>query len=104
MGGTYHAIVIDEGQDFEKAWLESLFYLLVDDKEDVLYVFHDPDQALYREDVVGTLGLPDYYLDWNCRNAGHSPLRRPLRAGAGQRAGAARGGLGGRARAAGRHS
>ena len=74
VGGTYHAIVIDEGQDFEKAWLESLFYLLVDDKEDVLYVFHDPDQALYREDVVGTLGLPDYYLDWNCRNTG--PIHR----------------------------
>ena len=48
--------------------------MLVDPDEDVLYVFHDPDQALYTDDVVGTLGLPDYFLDWNCRNTG--PIHR----------------------------
>ena len=48
--------------------------MLVDPDDDVLYVFHDPEQALYRDDVVGTLGLPEFYLDWNCRNTG--PIHR----------------------------
>jgi hypothetical protein len=64
----YHAIVVDEGQDFERSWLESLDLLLGEPGEGVLYVFHDPGQALYREDVVETLGLPEYSVDWNCRN------------------------------------
>jgi len=70
VGGRYHAVVIDEGQDFEKAWLESLYLMLADPDNDVLYVFHDPEQALFRDDVVDTLGLPEYPLDWNCRNTG----------------------------------
>ena len=45
--------------------------LLLDDPErDVLYVFHDPAQALYRPDVSGGLGLHEYPLDLNCRNPG----------------------------------
>ncbi len=68
VGGQYHAIIVDEGQDFEKGWLESLFYLLVDPDSDVLYVFHDPSQSLYREDVVATLGLPSFPILDNCRN------------------------------------
>ena len=95
VGGRYHAIVVDEGQDFEKAWLESLYLMLVDPDKDVLYVFHDPDQALYRDDVVGDaraarvpprLELPQHGPD--------PPLCRPLRAGAGAARGAARGGPG----------
>ena len=74
VGGRYHAIVIDEGQDFAKPWLESLYLMLVDPDHDVLYVFHDPEQALYRDDIVDTLGLPEFYLDWNCRNTG--PIHR----------------------------
>ncbi len=74
LGGQYHAVVVDEGQDFEKTWLESLYLMLVDPAEDVLYVFHDPEQALYRDDVVATLGLPEFYLDLNCRNT--APIHR----------------------------
>ena len=64
----YHAIVVDEGQDFERSWLESLDLLLSEPGEGVLYVFHDPGQALYRDDVVASLGLTEYPIDWNCRN------------------------------------
>lgn len=74
VGGRYHAVVVDEGQDFEKDWLESLYLMLADPDDDVLYVFHDPEQALYRDDVVGTLSLPEFHLDWNCRNTG--PIHR----------------------------
>jgi hypothetical protein len=69
-GGRYNAIIVDEGQDFERSWLESLDLLLMEPGEGVLYVFHDPGQALYREDVVDTLGLPEYPIEENCRNPG----------------------------------
>ncbi|MGH2511542.1 MAG: AAA family ATPase, partial [Candidatus Limnocylindrales bacterium] len=69
LGPRYHAIVIDEGQDFADDWLLSLEGLLFDGRDDVLYVFHDPAQALYREDAVEGLRLPEFALGLNCRNA-----------------------------------
>jgi hypothetical protein len=69
LGPRYHAIVVDEGQDFDAGWLLSLEGLLFGGREDVLYVFHDPAQALFREDSVGGLGLDEYPLAINCRNA-----------------------------------
>ena len=68
IGPRYHAIVVDEGQDFDADWLVSLEALLFEPKEDVLYVFHDPAQAIYRDDAVSGLGLPRFELDLNCRN------------------------------------
>lgn len=56
-GLRYHAVIVDEGQDFALGWLESLGMMLLDTKEDVFWVFHDPAQALFRPDVVGQLGL-----------------------------------------------
>ena len=70
LGPRFHAVVIDEGQDFAADWLVSLEALLFEPKEDVLYVFHDPAQAIYRDDVVETLGPVSYDLDENCRNPG----------------------------------
>jgi hypothetical protein len=73
LGPRYHAVVVDEGQDFDGDWLLSLESLLFE-KDDVFYVFHDPAQALYREDVVGSLELPSFPLEMNCRNPG--PIHR----------------------------
>jgi superfamily I DNA/RNA helicase len=61
--------VVDEGQDFETAWFELLSRLLVD-PEDVFWVFHDPGQALMRQDVAGDLGLERLELFENHRNPG----------------------------------
>ena len=69
LGPRFHAIVVDEAQDFDAEWLVSLEALLFEPKEDVLYVFHDPAQAIYRDDDVAQLGLTRYALDLNCRNA-----------------------------------
>ncbi len=69
LGGRYHAIVVDEGQDFDTEWLLTLDAMLETPREDVLYVFHDPAQGIYRDDVVAGLGLPEFQLDLNCRNA-----------------------------------
>ncbi len=64
----FHAIVVDEGQDFEREWLETLMFLLDDPSDDVLWVFHDPGQALYRDDQVGELSLPtiELFEDYRC--------------------------------------
>jgi hypothetical protein len=67
-GERFHAVVVDEGQDFERDWLETLDFLLVHPGEDVLWVFHDPGQALYRDDVVGELGLARLEMHENWRN------------------------------------
>jgi superfamily I DNA/RNA helicase len=69
VGGRAQAVVIDEGQDFDELWLLLLAELLADPKRGVLYVFHDPAQAIYRPDAVGALGLEEYPLPDNCRNA-----------------------------------
>src|SRR5206468_10588366 len=69
LGPRFHAIVVDEAQDFESGWLASLEALLYGGKEDVLYVFHDPAQAIFRADQTGELGLTEFPLDFNCRNA-----------------------------------
>ncbi len=58
----YDAIVIDEGQDFAADWLLGLELLLQDPDHSILWVFHDPGQALYRDDVVGALGLEPFEL------------------------------------------
>jgi AAA domain/UvrD-like helicase C-terminal domain/Nuclease-related domain len=63
----YHAVVVDEGQDFEARWFELLQRLLVD-PDDVFWVFHDPGQALIRTDVVAGLGLERHELFENHRN------------------------------------
>jgi superfamily I DNA/RNA helicase len=67
-GERFHAIVVDEGQDFARGWLETLDFLLRSPGEDTLWVFHDPGQALYRDDVVGELGLERLELHENWRN------------------------------------
>ena len=51
----FHAIVVDEGQDFEPGWLESLQFLLHTREDAVFWVFHDPGQALFRDDRVAEL-------------------------------------------------
>jgi hypothetical protein len=64
----YHAVIVDEGQDFALGWLESLGLLLQDTEHGVFWVFHDPAQALFRPDVVGELGLDRLELFEDHRN------------------------------------
>ena len=56
-GSRYHAIVVDEGQDFRLDWLETLPWLLFEPEDGVFWVFHDPGQALRRDDEVAGLKL-----------------------------------------------
>ena len=63
----FHAVVIDEGQDFDIGWLRTL-ERMVSAPEDVFWVFHDPGQAVIRDDVVRELGLERVELFENLRN------------------------------------
>ena len=79
LGPRYHAIVVDEGQDFTDEWLLSLESLLFGGKEDVLYVFHDPARAILPRGPRGGSGaaakndprpeLPECPADPRCRAA-----------------------------------
>ncbi len=64
----FHAVIVDEGQDFALGWLESLQLLLRDQDDGVFWVFHDPAQALFRPDVVGQLNLERLELFEDHRN------------------------------------
>ncbi|MFV2062162.1 MAG: NERD domain-containing protein [Chloroflexota bacterium] len=64
----YHAVIVDEGQDFAMGWLDSLGLLLMDQADGVFWVFHDPAQALFRPDVVAELGLQPMELYEDHRN------------------------------------
>jgi Nuclease-related domain/AAA domain/UvrD-like helicase C-terminal domain len=64
----FHAVIVDEGQDFALGWLESLQLLLRDTDHGVFWVFHDPAQALFRPDVVTQLGLERLELFEDHRN------------------------------------
>ena len=69
VGGHWQALIVDEGQDFDPSWLESLDLLLASPGEGVLYLFHDPAQSLYQPDRTAVLGLVERELADNCRNA-----------------------------------
>jgi hypothetical protein len=58
----YQAIIVDEGQDFRIGWLESVQFLFGNPDDGIFWVFHDPGQALVREDEVGRLGLEELRL------------------------------------------
>ena len=69
-GDRFHAVIVDEGQDFELDWLLLVQALLRDPDEDVIWVFHDVGQAIRCPDVVGQLGLERMELYENLRNPG----------------------------------
>lgn len=69
VGGRWQAVVVDEGQDFELDWLQSLDLLTSDPGQDVFYLFHDPSQSLYRRDETAAMDLRQYELVDNCRNS-----------------------------------
>ena len=82
LGPRYHAIVVDEGQDFAPDWLLALEALSFGGRDDVLYVFHDPAQAIFREDVVEQLGLTGVLARTELPERAVDPRRRrALRAG-----------------------
>jgi superfamily I DNA/RNA helicase len=70
LGARYDAIVVDEGQDFQESWWDTLFHLLRDPEHGIFYVFFDSNQNIYHrqgalEQLVQTM---PFSLTENCRN------------------------------------
>ena len=64
----FDAIVVDEGQDFEENWWPPLELCLADQKDGILYVFHDDNQQVYRRVSSFPAGLNECVLRDNLRN------------------------------------
>lgn len=66
----FDAIVIDEGQDFTKDWLESIEALLSSESEGMMFIFYDPEQRIFRREQQIEFPIDDepYELKFNCRN------------------------------------
>jgi len=67
----YDAIVVDEAQDFSDDYWFAIEELLADRAAGALYIFTDPNQALYRRHVNLPVKDDPYYLTSNCRNTSY---------------------------------
>lgn len=70
--GRWDALVVDEAQDLEPAWVEQLLGLLRDPHRNPVLVLEDPAQSLFRE-ARHTLGQP-WRLELSLRQ--HPAIRR----------------------------
>jgi hypothetical protein len=64
----FDAVIVDEGQDFREDYWLPLEMLLRDEKESYLYVFLDPNQALYQQNSQLPIKDEPFPLTVNCRN------------------------------------
>jgi hypothetical protein len=64
---TYHAIIVDEGQDFYEEWWSALQELFPQGKEHIFYIFYDNHQRLYPTPLAYPISTPPYPLKVNCR-------------------------------------
>lgn len=65
----FDAIIVDEGQDFKDNWITTLESMLKEDG--VFYIFADPNQSLFNEDLVNFKKMPysKHKLTRNLRNS-----------------------------------
>jgi len=66
----FDAVIIDEGQDFEDEWLDSLEVVVKDGENGVLYIFFDDNQNVKfsNSEYINKLPLNKYRLSRNFRN------------------------------------
>ena len=67
-GPRYDAIVVDEGQDFIAEWWLPIEELLIDPGRGTMYIFHDPEQNIFKRDFGFLVEEAKLTLDKNCRN------------------------------------
>lgn len=66
----FDAVIVDEAQDFREDWWLVVEALLPEGKDQILYLFHDDNQALLPYRSVYPIEEPVVDLSRNCRNAG----------------------------------
>ncbi|MGI6642419.1 MAG: NERD domain-containing protein [Bacillota bacterium] len=69
----FDAIIVDEGQDFSENWYICLNAMLRDEVEGEFYVFADPNQDLFRNNIeaLRAMGVSQHRLTRNLRNTEH---------------------------------
>jgi hypothetical protein len=67
----YDAIIVDEAQDFSEDYWLAIEDLLSDPEQGSLYVFTDPNQAVYKRRAQLPVQDEPFYLTTNCRNTAH---------------------------------
>ena len=68
-GTAFHAVVVDEAQDFSPLWLEALRCLVAADKDAPFFEFADPRQDIWRRDWASDPRHPFVFeLTRNMRN------------------------------------
>ena len=65
----FDALIIDEGQDFNPAWILTLRGTLRNQSSDVFYIFFDDNQNLWRKEAFAPTGMPVIPLKDNLRNS-----------------------------------
>ena len=77
MTDKYDAIIIDEGQDFEKTWCDCLAYFLESKRKRIVYLFYDDNQNIFMKkkqlpiiDLISKYNVNPYlyHLRKNLRN------------------------------------
>jgi hypothetical protein len=68
MPDLYDAVIVDEGQDFREEFWLPVDMLLKDAKQSMLFVFYDPNQAVYRRPSTFPISDEPFLLTTNCRN------------------------------------
>ncbi|GJM34791.1 MAG: hypothetical protein DHS20C18_37920 [Saprospiraceae bacterium] len=66
----FDAVIVDEAQDFREDWWLVVEAILAEAKEEILYIFHDDNQALLPHRSVYPIEEPIVDLSKNCRNGG----------------------------------
>ncbi|WP_322008009.1 AAA family ATPase [Paraburkholderia tropica] len=64
----YDSVIVDEAQDFSDEYWFSIEDLLKDKEQGTLYLFNDPNQALYKRHANLPVVEDAFYLPENCRN------------------------------------
>jgi len=64
----YDAIIVDEAQDFNTDWWIPIEHLLGNTEQGCFYIFHDPEQNIFKRENELPFSQPSMLLDVNCRN------------------------------------
>lgn len=68
LADPFDAIVVDEGQDFGKDFWLPVELCLKSEEKSLLYIFFDPNQAIYHRASTFPINDPSFLLTVNCRN------------------------------------
>ncbi len=68
LGARFDALVIDEAQDFQESWFQTLTLLLKDEERANIWIFRDARQSIHRGGMKVPDGYTHFELACNCRN------------------------------------